>query len=140
MLYQQLEFTCNPVGLLSSLLGNKRPHQTYRHYIWNSCMYPCILTSFQKSLHKYEISSSSNSSHNSSSEEDDSILQSSGDSSSDDSASSSEKKGLTPPLTFSSCHCHLQATLQYALTIFLFPLATLLGAGNQTNIPSSYRQ
>ena len=61
-------------------------------------MYPCILTSFQKSLHKYEMSSSSNSSHtSSSSEEDDSILQSSGASSSDDrSASSSGKKGVDP--------------------------------------------
>ena len=28
VLYQQLEFTCNPVGLLSLLLGNESPHHT----------------------------------------------------------------------------------------------------------------
>ena len=134
--YQQLEFTCNPppVGL-SLLLDNKNPHHTYRHSTWNCHTYPCInfcqkytntkslvlpthltVTPLKRMIASCRVQEIVRQMI---------VLPLLG------------KKGYIP-LTFPSCHCHLQATLQHALTIFLFPLETrLLGAGNRTHQTSS---
>ena len=136
VLYQQLEFTCNPVGLLSLLPGKKVHIIHHIGIIFGIVLFihellfvksPQIQNVwFVQLISQFLLWVGWF------------ILQSSGDSSSDDSASSG-KEGVDP-INFSILPLSPGGDTPDALTIFLFPLETLLGAGNRTHQTLSYRR